>query len=73
MNGDTRNPASAQGALFTRFIRRRNFAGFPFWVSASPETCAALADRAADYAASRGFDAGLRLADASPAKIGILR
>ena len=64
--------------LFTRFVRRRNFAGFPFWVSASPETCGTLAARARDYAEAQtkgteGFGAGVRLADCAPETLGLYR
>jgi hypothetical protein len=65
-NGDLNAP------LFTRFVRRRNFAGFPFCVSASPDTCALLMARARDYA-REGFRAGVRLADCAPAALGLYR
>jgi hypothetical protein len=64
---------SANARLFTRIAARRNFAGFPFWVSATPATCATLAERARACAASRGFDAGTLLASLSPEEIGVLR
>jgi len=60
-------------ALCTRLVRRRNFAGFPFLASASPEACAALAKLAADTAAAQGFEAGILLAECPPAMLGRLR
>jgi hypothetical protein len=66
--------AAARGrVLFTRFVRRRNFAGYPFWVSASPEACSALSARAREYATAEGFDTGVRLADLPPDKLGLHR
>jgi hypothetical protein len=59
--------------LFTRFVRRRNFRGFPFWVSASPETCAQLAQRARAFAAAQGLAPGIHLADCPPSDIGLYR
>jgi protein arginine kinase len=59
--------------LFTKLVRRRNFAGFPFWISCAPETCEALAARARARAAAEGLDAGLHLADQAPAALAALR
>jgi hypothetical protein len=66
--------AGAARVLFTRFITRRNFSGFPFWVSCPPETCALLAERARDLAAATaGFETGITLETLTPEAIGILR
>lgn len=59
-------------ALFTRFVRRRNFAGFPFCVSASPDAFSLLLARARDHA-REGFGAGVRLADCPPEALGLYR
>src|SRR5690606_18929204 len=59
--------------LFTRVLVRRNFEGFPFWVSASPATCAAIAARARAHAEAIGWPAGHVLADLAPAARGVLR
>lgn len=64
--------ASAR-VLFTSWVLRRNFAGFPFWVSAAPETCARIADRGRAHAAQRGFGAGAALAALAPETLGVLR
>jgi hypothetical protein len=69
---DSAEEAGAR-VLFTRVIARRNFSGFPFWVSCTPETCTLLAARAREYAAAAGFGAGVRLADLAPETIGLLR
>jgi hypothetical protein len=58
--------------LFTRFVRRRNFAGFPFCVSASPDVFSLLMARARDHA-REGFGAGVRLADCAPEALGLYR
>lgn len=73
------NSATAAGedaaarVMFHSWILRRNFAGFPFWVSSSPETCARIAERARAHAALRGFEAGVTLAALEPRTRGILR
>lgn len=67
-----RGSASPQ-LLFVRVTARRNFAGFPFWVSSTPEACARLAGTFFAAARSRGFGAGFRLADVGPEAIGVWR
>jgi len=64
---------NAPELLFARSLRFRNFTGLPFWVSASPEACARIAERARAHAAARGFGEGLRLADLSPEARGLFR
>lgn len=59
--------------LFARRIARRNFAGFPFWVSCPPEACARLAEKAREHAGARGFAEGVSLAALAPEAIGALR
>ncbi len=59
--------------LFVRRIARRNFAGFPFWVSCPPETCARLAEKAREHARNEGFGEGVPLAALAPEAIGTLR
>ncbi len=59
--------------LFTRFSRRRNFSGHPFWVACPPEACVAIADAARRYAAAAGFAAPCHLADCGPEWRGTLR
>lgn len=59
--------------LFVRAIARRNFSGFPFWVSSPPETCAALAKVAAAQAGAENLGAGYRLGSLTLEQIGILR
>ncbi len=59
--------------LFTRTLRRRNFIGFPFWVSCSPEICAKIAVRAREFAHSIGLTRETVLADYSPEHINFFR
>ena len=59
--------------LFTRSVRRRNFTGFPFWVSCPPETCAMVNARARDFAGTTGFSKTIVLPDYSPEDIGFFR
>jgi hypothetical protein len=59
--------------LFHSHILRRNFAGFPFWVSCAPEACARIAERARTHASWRGFDTAATLAELPPETIGVLR
>ena len=65
--------ASSQRLLFVRALARRNFAGFPFWVSCSHDTCAALTRQADAQARAENLTASYRLAALSPDDIGILR
>jgi protein-arginine kinase len=67
--GEDRPP----GLLFTRSVRLRNFAGLPFWVSASAEACARITERAQARAAARGFGEDLRLTELSANARGVLR
>lgn len=58
------NPAAPENrALFTRFIRRRNFAGHPFWAACPHDACDAIAARAREYAETHGFGNCVHLAD----------
>jgi hypothetical protein len=59
--------------LFTRIVTRRNFAGFPFWVSSAPVTCTALAEHARAHAVARGYGTGEILASLSQEARGVLR
>jgi hypothetical protein len=62
--------------LFARRIARRNFAGFPFWVSCTPETCARLAEKVRAHATARGLGEGVSLATLAaidPGALGALR
>jgi len=68
---DPKTPESR--VLFTRFIRRRNFSGFAFWVSSPPEICSTIATRARDFAEAGGYSQSLALADYSPDTIGLFR
>jgi protein arginine kinase len=51
----------------------RNFAGFPFVVSAPPGACGAIADKALELLSKRAGWSILRLADAPPREIRMLR
>ena len=64
--------ASAR-VLFTRSVRRRNFTGFPFWVSCPPETCALVAARARDFAETLPRSKTIALSDYPPEAIGFFR
>lgn len=59
--------------LFTRIVARRNFSGFPFWISCAPEACTPLSAHARAHAAAHGFAKGLHLAELAPETIGVLR
>ncbi len=59
--------------LFTRSVRRRNFTGFPFWISCPPETCARVAARARDFAGTASFSKTIALVDCPPEAIGFFR
>lgn len=59
--------------LFVRVTARRNFAGFPFWVSSAPEVCARVSETFRAAAQARGFGVGFHLADASRETIHVLR
>jgi hypothetical protein len=72
LNGSV-NPGPETRVLFHSHVLRRNFAGFPFWVSCAPEACARIADRARLHAAWRGFDTAATLATLAPESIGVLR
>jgi hypothetical protein len=61
------------GLLFARSVRFRNFAGLPFWASASPEACARVTERAQALAAARGFGEDLLLTELSADARGMLR
>jgi protein-arginine kinase len=75
------SPDSPPFVVATRLVSYRNFAGFPFAVSAPPNICAAIADKAlnllskreAKHPAKRGGQAIRRLADCPPYAIRMLR
>ncbi len=71
--GRDRNGDVTQAVIFTRVLGYRNFAGFPFVVSAPPNACAAVADKALDLIAKRGGLEILRLGDLPPRAIRVLR
>jgi protein arginine kinase len=70
-------PSEVNGAtarvLFTRTVRRRNFKGFPFWVSCPPETCSTVAQHAREYAGTVGFSRPVVLPDYGSESIGFFR
>ena len=70
----TPEPSGFQArVLFTRSVRRRNFTGFPFWVSCPPEMCSEVAARARTFAGTIGFSTPMTLADYTPQSIGFFR
>ncbi|HEX2613167.1 MAG TPA: hypothetical protein VHO02_06220, partial [Fibrobacteria bacterium] len=72
--GDAPTDANAPEArvLFARRITRRNFAGFPFWVSCAPEACARLAEKARAHAATQGLGGGISLAALAAGDLGAI-
>ena len=65
-NPASRPPAPAfPNVLLTRSLSYRNFAGEPFAVSASPQACERLAEKASVVAARQGLEA-FRLATCAP-------
>jgi hypothetical protein len=74
VSGELPDPSGVSARiLYTRFVRRRNFTGFPFWVSCPPETCSQLAAQARDFAAGAGFSNTVVLSDCGPESIGLFR
>ena len=74
VSADVPEASSLQArVLFTRSIRRRNFAGFPFWVSCPPEMCSEVVTQARTFAGTTGFSKPLVLANQSPEAIGFFR
>lgn len=67
------NGQVSQAILFTRAVAFRNFAGFPFVVSAPPNACAAVADKALDLVSKQGGLEVSRLADLPLRAIRLLR
>lgn len=65
------DPASA--VVLTRLLAFRNFAGFPFPASATPNQCAAAADLALAWAARAGYPAAVPLAACPPRAVRLLR
>jgi hypothetical protein len=59
--------------LFVRVIARRNFSGFPFWVSCPPDSCERVAEVFRAEARARGLGPGLTLASLPRETIGVLR
>ncbi len=66
-------PGPEACVLFTRALRRRNFAGFSFWVACTPEACEAVVARAREVARGLGLDRALVLAGCSAADLGFFR
>lgn len=67
-------PGDPSGAVvLTRLLVFRNFPGFPFPVSATPNQCAAAAAKALDWLAAAGFPPAAALAGLSPQVIRLLR
>lgn len=71
--GEAEGASPEARVLFARRIARRNFAGFPFWVSCPPEVCARIAEKAREYAQSQGLGEASPLAALAPEAIGALR
>jgi hypothetical protein len=65
--------SAASRVLFTRSVRRRNFTGFPFWVSCPPEICSVVAMQARAFAGTAGFSTPVVLSDYPPEAIGFFR
>jgi protein-arginine kinase len=65
--------AESRAALLTRVLTFRNFAGLPFVVSAPPDLCALVADKALEFIAKRRTPAVWRLAECPPRVIRLLR
>lgn len=59
--------------ILTRVHTYRNFAGFPFTVSATPSICAAIADKALNLLIKQGGYDVFRLSDCAPQVIRMLR
>ncbi len=59
--------------ILTRVHTYRNFAGFPFTVSATPSICAAIADKALNLLSKQGGYDVFRLSDCAPPVIRMLR
>lgn len=73
VGSDAPLPPETARLLFVRVLARRNFAGFPFWVSCSPETCDALLPQAHVPARAQGLRDSVRLAALDAAQRGLLR
>ena len=74
ISNETPEPSSLHArVLFTRSIRRRNFTGFPFWVSCPPEICSEVVTQARAFAGTTGFSTPTILANQSPEAIGFFR
>jgi protein arginine kinase len=67
------SPPELRPVLLTRALAFRNFAGFPFVVSAPPGACGAIADKASELLSRRAGWSSLRLADLPPREIRLLR
>lgn len=62
-----------RAVVLTRLIAYRNFPGLPFPVSATPNQCAAAAERALEWIARAGFPPAAALAGLPPRIIRMLR
>lgn len=65
--------AETSRLLFLRVVARRNFTGFPFWVSGTPETCGALLPHAETTARKQGLRDSVVLAALDTVQRGLLR